>query len=128
MIGRSDVVFTAPASVSMADIIAGVCRQYWPAALFQDVDDEEAHPLDGDRNGAGSSREFFIYRDASAADAWEKLGAVAENKNTMLHFLIRDCGNSRSECEVTCVCDARTGDAEKIINSIQSELAQSTKT
>lgn len=127
MIGRIDVVFTAPASAPVGEIIAEVCRQYWPHALFQDVDEEQTHALDHGWNGAGSSKEFFIYRDAAAADAWENLGVVPENENTMLHFLIRDQGDLGEEREVTCVCDAPTGDAEKIIRLIQSELGHLAK-
>lgn len=123
MIGRIDIVFTAPPSAPAAEIIAEVCQHYWPRACFQDVEDEQAHPLDGDWNDVSFSSEFFIYRDAAAVDAWEKLGAVTENANTMLHFLIRN-DKPHGDREVTCVCDARTGDIEKIISSIQLELGQ----
>ncbi len=124
MIGRIDVVFMAPPSAPVGEVIADICRQYWPDALFQDVEDDQAHPLEGGWNDVGSSNEFFIYRNATAAEAWEKLGTVAETENTMLHFLIRGRDGAGGGHEVTCVCDARTGEVERIIHTIQSELGQ----
>lgn len=129
MIGRTDVVLSAPPCDSVGEILVAVCRRYWPKAVFQDVDEEQTHPLDGNAAWvhAASGNEFFVFRDAAAAESWERLDAVTENANTMLHFLIRDRAGLSADRELTCVCDARTGEVEQIIDSIKSELGHLAK-
>lgn len=129
MIGRTDVVLSAPPCASVGEIVVDVCRRYWPKAVFQDVDEEQTHPLDGNAAWvhAASGNEFFVFRDAAAAESWERLGAVTENANTMLHFLIRDHNGLSADRELTCVCDARTGEVEQIIDSIKLELGHLAK-
>lgn len=129
MIGRIDVVLSVPPCAPVGEIVVDVCRRYWPQAVFQDVDDEQTHSLDRSEawDHAAASTEFFIFRNPAAAESWERLGAVLENSNTMLHFLIRDRNGSSADRELTCVCDARTGDVEQIIDSIKSELGQLAK-
>ncbi|HJT32868.1 MAG TPA: hypothetical protein VJ783_12580 [Pirellulales bacterium] len=129
MIGRTDVVLSAPECAPVGEIVVDVCRRYWPQAIFQNVDDEQTHPLDGGEawEHAASSNEFFVFRDSAAAESWERLGAVPENANTLLHFLIRDRDGLSADRELTCVCDALTGDVDQIIDSIKSELGHLAK-
>lgn len=129
MIGRTDILLSAPPGAPVGEIVVDVCRRFWPKAVFQNVDDEQTHPLDGSEawEHAASSNEFFVFRDAAAAESWERLGAVIENANTMLHFLIRDRNGLNADRELTCVCDVRTGEVEHVIDSIKSQLGHLAK-
>lgn len=124
-VGRSDVILIGPLYVSAGDIILAACRRAWPDCLFQDVNEDDLHKLDEKWVWEeGTARhEFFVYRDGAAVSAWEAHGAVPENSNTMLHFLIR-AGEIHGDpvSEVTCVCDARAGAAAEIIREIETGL------
>jgi hypothetical protein len=106
-------------------MILRACHRYWPECRFQDVHEDALHTLDEPWvwEAGTVSPEFFVHRDAGAANAWDELGAVPSNSNTMLHFLIRSCALGASPVtEITCVCDGREGAVAKIIDQIESGL------
>src|SRR5574337_52941 len=111
MIGGIDVILSVPANDSTADLIVRRVRHYWPNGIFQDANSLQMYSL-FDRWVAiigTNSREFFVYQDADAAKKWEEEGAVPENANTMLHFLLDPSPNPNSKLqEITVVVDERT--------------------
>jgi hypothetical protein len=108
--GGIDIEIVAPPDAPVVDVILKEMAWYWPGALFLDADGDDPIALDDPEVfiRAPSSREFFILRDRAALESWDRLGAVPENENTMLQFLIRDHGTGQRQFRlVTLVCDVR---------------------
>lgn len=107
-IGGIDHVLFAPAGISVADTILQVCRDLWADCIFQDADEAIGHEIDEPwvwTHGTGSN-EFFVYADRAAFESWNENGAVQQNSNTMLHFIIRPhTGPPPHLSEVTVIFD-----------------------
>jgi hypothetical protein len=90
MIGGIDIVLAAPAEIPLADVIIRRMSESWPNGLFEDVNGDRSYrPFEPwVAIHAAKSKEFFVYQDAAAEQSWESDGAVPENANTMIHFLI----------------------------------------
>ena len=90
IIGGVDVVLRVERTVPITDVVLRIARRLWPRCVFQDADQPQI--LDNDDLTVWlfgtASREFFIYRDRQAANAWSQVGGTPENQNAMLHFLI----------------------------------------
>jgi hypothetical protein len=120
MIGGIDIILQAPPGIPLADLILGRLRSFWQSAVFQRADETDQYPI-GDPwvlIHGGASREFFVYKDGDAAAAWARQGAVRENSNTMLHFLIGPERLGELQ-EVTVVCDERTREIDQLIGDLQ---------
>jgi hypothetical protein len=125
MIGGIDISFNVPVNNPTADLIVRRMRQFWPEGVFQDANSAETHGIFEPWVAihGTNSREFFIYRDAEAAKKWNDAGAVPENSNTMLHFLLGPAPEVDSESQqVTVVCDKRTEDIMSVIRDLQNTL------
>ena len=118
-----DIILRAPPDVSVVDLILRYFRHCWPGSSFQDADQDDKYHIDDawvSIHGT-TSREFFIYRDRHAADAWAQEGAVASNVNTMLHFLVGDAPEAQADPrEVTLVCDQRTDEIERLTVDLET--------
>jgi hypothetical protein len=66
--------------------------------------------------------EFFVYRDAEAAEDWENEGATSANVNTMLHFLINKLDKSAALREVTLVCDQLDEPMQHLLADLSAQL------
>jgi hypothetical protein len=123
MIGGIDIVLVAPAGVPLADVIVRRMAETWPDGLFEDVDADHSFPLVDPSLAfrAGQSKEFFVYRDAAAAESWEQDGAVAENANSMIHFLIGGllAGKHRLR-QMTIVCDHESDDVKQLVSDLRN--------
>jgi len=120
MIGGIDIILQASPGMPLAELILGRLRSFWPSAVFQDADAADQYPI-GDPSvliHGGASREFFIYQDRNAAAVWARQGAVCENRNTMLHFLIGPETMGELQ-EITVVCDERTKEIDQLIADLQ---------
>jgi hypothetical protein len=125
MIGGIDISFNVPGNNSTADLIVRQMRQFWPDGVFQDADSADTHGIFDPWVAiyGTNSREFFIYRDAESAQRWEDAGAVPENSNTMLHFLLGPPTDVNSESQqITVVCDNRTEEIMSVIRDLQVTL------
>jgi hypothetical protein len=130
MIGGTDVVFWVRDDLPAAELILSTVRRHWPQFVFQNA--EDASPLPAP-NGSGvpqpSGREFFVYKDGSAARNWQEDGAVPANANTMLHVIL---GHGRKPeaglRSLTLVCDEQTGEMNSIIDDIKRTFRDATDT
>lgn len=86
MIGGIDIHLPTSAGECSLETAAHTIRRFWPDAVVE-------NGTTGDRYSAfadapfQAEREFFIYRDAASADAWNAEGAVPSLYNTMVHIL-----------------------------------------
>jgi hypothetical protein len=88
MIGGVDIVVELPYLDPSAALDAAVryILEHWPAGILQRGDTGERL----DRYAAihfGDLHELFVYKDASAFESWERLGADPSNANEMVHLL-----------------------------------------
>lgn len=122
-IGGIDVILPVERDVAAAEIILEAVRTLWPGAIFEDADDAGTHSMDDPEIWQywSASREFFIYRDRAAAEAWEKLGGVDENQNSMLHFLIAS-DSSGCDRRVTVVIGSRTVETEWLLRNLKENF------
>jgi hypothetical protein len=116
IVGGEDIVLLAPPDVPVADVILRQLRRHWPDAYFQDADREDYGPIDSPvvLIQGGRSREFFVFSNRTAAEAWHRDGATAENANSMLHFLIGPLGPRGMPRQVTMVCDDSNAEIERL--------------
>jgi len=120
MIGGIDTVIQAPPGIPLADLLLGRLRSFWPSAVFQHADATAQFPIDDSwvLMHGGSAREFFVYKDRDAAEAWARHGTIPANSNTMLHFLVSPPAMGELQ-EVTLVCDQRTKEIDQLIADLQ---------
>src|SRR4051794_17944298 len=92
IIGGSDILIEAPPDAPVVDFILSRVRLLWPDAWFQAAEEDECRSIHHSSVyiSGGKSREFFIYRDHAAVEAWAKKGATVANLETMLYFIIGD--------------------------------------
>jgi len=125
MIGGVDIVLSSPPEAWVAETVLAAVRRIWRGAYFQDAESRETHLLSGDwaQLYGSASREFFVYRDRAASEAWARDGASPENANTMLHFLLDDVPERHSGLQrLTLVCDERTREIEGLLAALQQAL------
>ncbi len=119
-----DVRMTTPDHGAAADAILRVVRRHWPAVVVQNGDDAE--PLPRSPDGfltKPTQRQFFLYQDDAAYQAWTELGAVPENANTMLHVVLgREIGRGAKASSLTLVCDDLTGGMKAMVGEIRDAL------
>ena len=130
-IGGRDILIAAPPDVSAAEFILRRMRQLWPDGYFQDADEEVYHPVDspGVLIQGCRSREFFVFINRAAAEAWHRAGATPENTNSMLHFLVEDRPRSRrSPRHVTMVCDELSSTIESLAADLKKSFWGSRRT
>lgn len=131
-IGGINVVLLAPARECVGDMILRACRRHWTneRCFFQAADDEvHVYPLDDPWvwTMGTANREFFVYQNEDAVQAWEAEGAIPSNCNTMLHFLIGDINPSDpSMVEVCLVCDKLTADIRNLIADLETAFLSGT--
>jgi hypothetical protein len=128
MIGGTDVVLKARADFPVADLVLRTVRRHWPDFVIQDADDA-TRPFTP-RNGVWlpkpTGREFFLYRDETAARNWDEFGATSDNGNSMLHVLVGRCPDAAGVLRsVTIVCDRVADDVAAIIEEIRGGLNDS---
>lgn len=122
-IGGIDVTLSVESDVVAAEVILDAVREIWPNAVFEDGIEVGTYSIDDPEVGRywAAGPEFFVYRDCSAADAWERLGGVDENQDSMLHFLLATdaAGNTR---EVTVVIGSRTAEMERLLRNLKENF------
>jgi hypothetical protein len=126
VIGGIDLVFELPADVPAAELILRRVEQFWPNALFQDVEEDKWLPVQNSEILVRrlKSQEFFLYRDRAAAESWAAEGAAPTNQNTMLHFLIRTHKKRGSAFQsITLVCDEKTPEIEQLLSDLKGSMS-----
>jgi hypothetical protein len=127
-IGGEDIILKAPADGApgdLGDIILRACWRHWEYG--------DCHFEDADRPGAYSfrepwvwtvgttSKEFFVYKDAAAAESWEQYGMTRANASAMLHFLIGGWEPTPPGIiEVTLVCDRQTRAIKTLVAQLRA--------
>ena len=119
MIGGSDIAFqhAFKHAGSALELVAKTLRFRWPKAVYQNADT-------GVRYASyatvpfGQMRELFVYKDEDAFASWEKLGADASNRNTMVHALA-------SNDSVTVVLDEIDAFAKSVLESVKESMERS---
>ncbi len=123
MIGGVDANLTAPGNIPVTDLIIARMREFWPDGWFQDADSAELHRITEPWVSTIGSRsqEFFVFENRHSAEDWAEHGAMEENSNTMLHFLVGELKtDKRLLREVTMVCDAVDSELERLIKDLES--------
>ena len=123
MIGGTDIILVGPSHLGISDLILRVCRDRWSDCHFQNADSLDVHKIDDPWvwTLGTLSKEFFVYRDAEAANNWTTDGASREATNTMLHFILRDLSqDGLLYAEVTLVCDQLDAAVSSIADSLRS--------
>lgn len=89
-IGGVDVVLRVEHDISVAEIILHIARRLWHRCVFQDAEQSQVLDIDDPKVWlyGPASREFFVYRDREAANAWSHEGGTPPNQQTMMHFLV----------------------------------------
>jgi len=87
MIGGTDVIIpTTLAPAEALDICVRSIVEFWPGAVIEDAESGQfyrsyrAVPFN-------HVNELFVYRDQTACESWEELGADESNRDTMVHLL-----------------------------------------
>jgi len=117
MIGGVEIPIRTQAGAESMVVAVRAVRQIWPRAVFEDG-------VTADRYNRfweipfGEVEELFVYRDETAADAWDEHGAIPRLKNTMIHLISDDD-------RITAVIDERDAETGEIIAAITSALSDS---
>lgn len=115
MIGGSDITIRTTGGPTALDFCVRMIRREWPNSVFEDATNETYFKNYADVSFS-SLNELFVYQDAEAADAWQTLGAVESNLNTMIHLLL-------SATEITVVVDDAADVAmARILDAIRAGL------
>jgi len=122
MIGGIEIELRSPANDAIPDLIVRQMVELWPGARFQDAYTAEVRSI-GDPWVAifgTCNLEFFVFRDAAAAEKWQAAGAVQDNSNTMLHFIVENPAEAKSSTQlVTLVCDEETAEISRLIDGLR---------
>lgn len=126
MIGGIDMILEAPPGDYLVELILRRIRHFWPDARYQNADDAEVYSVrDGWLSISGSqATEFFIYKNEKAAQSWDRYGAIAENRNTMIHFLV-DKSSFNDLQQITLVCDEETAEMRHLAKDLQENFLNS---
>ncbi|MEO6808368.1 MAG: hypothetical protein ABI353_04575 [Isosphaeraceae bacterium] len=125
IVGGSDLVLFAPSNAPVADLILGRIRRLWPDSQVQDVNEDARRSIRDPRVviRGGLSKEFLIYRDQDAVDAWDRDGATLANLNTMLYFIIGDASQIEEGLrEVTLVCGEQTREVQQLVRDLEASF------
>ncbi len=90
MIAGIDRTFSISAGTVNAVAALRACMRHWPDSIYQNADDTDLLPIHRailSRPGNLGS-EFFIFRDRQIAESWDNEGAIPDNQDSMIHFLI----------------------------------------
>jgi hypothetical protein len=127
MIGGHDIIIDVPPRVPVADLILERVRRLWPDARFRDAEEEDHYAIHDPQiliRGA-RSKEFLIYRDPAAVEAWDREGATPANLDTMLYFIIGDDVVGRdSPRELTLVCGKKTREIRRLIDDLTKSFSE----
>jgi hypothetical protein len=125
MIGGHDIIIDVPPHAPVAHLILERIERLWPNARFRDAE-EEGHYAIHDPQAlirGERSKEFLIYRDLAAVEAWDREGATPANLTTMLYFIIRDDPAGRDSLrEVTLVCGKKSREIRRFIDDLTKSL------
>ena len=89
MIGRHDITFRSESAYQVMEGANRLLRVSWDEAIVEDAETGELlHPYS--EVVVGLPVELLIYKNASAQASWKAYGAIAENKNLMVHVLRGD--------------------------------------
>lgn len=123
IVGGNDIVIEAAPDAWAGELIVARIRRLWPDAWVEDVDGDKAFPIDSAevRQLAAESRQFFVYEDRAAADAWEQRGGTPDNQDRMIHVMLNDppAGGMRS---ITLVVGAITPDLRQLLDDLAVSL------
>lgn len=87
MIGGNDLTLPTGIAPSEAlDLAVHIILRIWRGAILQDAMTGQCYRSYPEMP-FGTTSEIMIYKDQTALDAWEQLGADASNANTMIHLL-----------------------------------------
>ena len=116
----------APATESVADVILRACQAYWSQGecVFQDGGEYVTHPF-SDRwvwTVGANRKEFSVYRNTAAAEAWKEKRAVRSNANTMFHFILGNEVTDGGLVEVAMIFDKFTPEVRAFIKELQTAL------
>jgi hypothetical protein len=114
MIAEIDVRIPNRAGEKSVEVAVRAIRLQWPRAVFENGDTAERYDYFG-QIPFGEVEELFVYRDANAAELWDKHGAVAVARNSMVHVIYDDG-------LITVVIDDWTEETESILQGIRSAL------
>jgi hypothetical protein len=118
MIGGTDIVVKIADDLRSGEALDSVVRCVfgkWPNAVVQDASTGACFFSFGEI-AFGRLREIFAYRDKTAFDGWETLGADPANLNTMVHFIV-----DRSELTIV-VDDPSEATMESIVDEARCVL------
>ncbi len=118
-----DVRLQTPDHDAAVDAILRIVRRHWPAVVVQNGDDAE--PLARRPDGflvKPTQRQFFLYQDDAAYQAWAELGAVPENANTMLHVVLGRQLDRVKATSLTLVCDDLMGEMGAMVGEVRDAL------
>jgi hypothetical protein len=127
-IGGIDTILEAPPGVHVVELILRRIRHFWPDAYYQNADDaNEVYSIHDDWVSISSSlaHEFFIYKDAATAQSWDRDGAVPENHNTMIHFMVGAWSSTDDLQQITVVCDEETTELRKLFEDMGESFRNS---
>lgn len=86
----TDTIIKWKAKSHPADFILRICRRLWPNAIVQPADSMGLYSLQSPMTWLYETpqREFFVYRNREAANAWRERGGEEPLRRDMMHFLI----------------------------------------
>lgn len=121
-----DLSLEAPRESFEPRLILDVILDRWPNAMFQDVNEENPHPLGAllESDTDIQTSEFFVYPDEASAQSWNREGLTTANTNNMVHFLIKDDPNCAGPLQITMVVDEFTPEMADWYSSLNSVLEQ----
>jgi hypothetical protein len=126
MISGTDVIFeTTRQGFEVGPLLEGVL-EIWPDGLFQDAEGEDIHPLAAALADPRTSdlHEFFVYKDRSSAESWDKEGWTEQYGNDMAHFLFVEDSARPEFLQVTLVIGSATSDTIRLIASVFDALTR----
>jgi len=105
-------------------ILDGVI-DFWPSGIFQDANNSSTRLLREVLDDASELKtdEFFVYKDQSSADTWQRQG-LSSALNTMLHFLIVEDLSRPGASRITMVIDELTSETMELYAALSSRMGQ----
>jgi len=124
MVSGTDVIFeTVRQGFDVGPILDAVL-EVWPDGLFQNAEEEGVRRLSDvlADQGAGATREFFVYKDKPSADSWDREGWTEEHANDMAHFLVVEDAARAEMLQLTIVIGSATGETVRLIAAVFDAL------
>ena len=126
MVSGTDVIFETTRPGFDVGALLDAVLEVWPDGLFQDAEGEAVRPLPAALADQRTSevREFFIYKDQSSADSWDKEGWTEQHGNDMAHFLVGEDGARPEILQLTVVIGSATGETVRLIAAVFDALGR----